>query len=464
MATLIVASAVGLALSLVELYLDYSSEEERLERRVDQALTIALPTAIRAVELLDRGLAEEVLEGLVAEDSVSAAEIRDETGDTLARSAGPSANDQGVAQSVLIEKRELPVENNTGAGQIIIHVDREKALESFIRRSWIILISAVVKSFLIGLILLLVFERLVSRPLKQLSAAFQNLNPQKAIEGNLDFPEGHEGDEFGMVVERSNELLGRIQYLMTEQTIQERLLRERRQKETIGSFSVGIAHNINNSLTPVLALSELMRKDFKPGDSHYADLTEISDCVKRSRHLIDQLLEYSEGVSDEPLPIDGRKLSSHILERLEKQSTDKIVIESDVEANLPRIKVFPDRIIQGIESLVQNSVESIVDEGRIKLFIARETVDTLINGSPDQILPGKYLTISITDNGHGMDEVTLRQATDPFFTTKGIESHLGLGLAIFHQLMHQLHGGLTIESSEGVGTTVKIWFPTIGIH
>ncbi len=107
-------------------------------------------------------------------------------------------------------------------------------------------------------------------------------------------------------------------------------------------------------------------------------------------------------------------------------------------------------------NLVVNARDAMPDGGQI-VISARE--DVVSEGDNAVLKPGSYVCLSVSDSGSGMDQQTLRRATEPFFTTKGVGKGTGLGLSMVHGLAEQLNGAFTLQSRLGEGTTAELWLP-----
>ena len=134
---------------------------------------------------------------------------------------------------------------------------------------------------------------------------------------------------------------------------------------------------------------------------------------------------------------------------------DRLLLVPDVRAKLP-VRADANQLEMAVLNLAVNSRDAMPDGGQI-VMAAREERISHLNGNG--LETGHYIVLTITDNGEGMDEATLRRATEPFFTTKGIGKGTGLGLSMVHGFAEQSGGALALRSKKGEGTAVELWLP-----
>jgi len=135
----------------------------------------------------------------------------------------------------------------------------------------------------------------------------------------------------------------------------------------------------------------------------------------------------------------------------------QIQLVFDVQPNMPPAKIDPQQVEMAILNLSVNARDAMPQGGVLKVSALCETVPP--GGHPSKLPPGRYISLSFADTGSGMDEATMAQATEPFFTTKGAGKGTGLGLSTVDGLASQLGGALVLSSSPGQGTVATLMFP-----
>jgi len=255
---------------------------------------------------------------------------------------------------------------------------------------------------------------------------------------------------------------GYIEGAMIDITDKKRLeaqLHQSRKMESIGTLAGGIAHDFNNLLMGIQGYASLMLNDIDPGDKHYNMLKNIEKQVKSGADLSAQLLGFARGGKYDVKPMDINKLikkSAEMFGRTKKEITIREKYASDLWA----VKVDQGQIEQVFLNIFVNAWQAMPDAGDIYL----ETSNVVFSKSytkPYEVKPGKYIRISITDTGIGMNEETASRVFDPFFTTKGMERGTGLGLASAYGIVKNHGGMIHVYSEEGQGSTFNIYLPAL---
>jgi PAS domain S-box-containing protein len=223
--------------------------------------------------------------------------------------------------------------------------------------------------------------------------------------------------------------------------------------ESIGIFAGGIAHDFNNLLTGVLGNVSLAKIMADPKDKIHHLLEQTEKSTYRAKSLTQQLLTFSKG----GLPV--KRLAS--VRDLLKESVEfclrgsSISYELRVAEDLRPVEVDEDQITQVIQNLVINARQAMQPDGGI-IEVNADNVEITERQEP-LLTPGRYVRISITDQGTGIPPAILGRIFDPFFTTKEMGS--GLGLASSYAIISKHNGNLTVESEEGYGATFIIHLP-----
>jgi CheY-like chemotaxis protein len=226
--------------------------------------------------------------------------------------------------------------------------------------------------------------------------------------------------------------------------------------EAIGQLTGGIAHDFNNLLTAVLGSLELMRKRLPDDPKIMALLDNAVQGAQRGAVLTKRMLAFARRQELEFETIHVPELVLGMTDLLQRSIGQAISIETRFPIALKPILADANQVEMALLNLVVNARDAMPEGGQI-ILSARE--ETLRQGTPGNLSPGRYVRLSVTDTGEGMDEETLSRALEPFFTTKGLGKGTGLGLPMVHGLAQQSGGRFDLQSRPGQGTTAELWLP-----
>ena len=244
---------------------------------------------------------------------------------------------------------------------------------------------------------------------------------------------------------------------MTERKRLESQLLQAQKMEAIGTLAGGIAHDFNNILMGIQGIASLMMLDFDPSQPQYERLKLIEDQVKRGADLTKQLLGFARGGRYEVKPTNINEIiekSSSMFGRTRKE----IAVHRKYEKDIWTLEVDQGQMEQVFLNLYVNAWQAMPGGGSIYL----ETQNVVLEEHdhlPGLNRPGRYVKVSVSDTGMGMDEKTRERIFDPFFTTKGIGRGTGLGLAMVYGIIKGHGGVIHVYSEPGHGTTFHIHLP-----
>ena len=267
------------------------------------------------------------------------------------------------------------------------------------------------------------------------------------------------------VTERSTELQAAYERLAQEAVERERTkahLAQAQRMEALGQLAGGIAHDFNNVLQAVGGgLSLIERRADSEAVRHLASLA--GDAVRRGASITGRLLSFARQGALRAEAVPPKPLLQGLNEMLAHTIGPGITVRVVAEEALPMLLADKGQLETVLVNLAVNARDAMPDGGRMLLEAAPETVQEAgIHAA--NLAAGRFVRLSISDTGTGMDAATLARASEPFFTTKPPGKGTGLGLAMARGFAQQSGGGLAIDSTPGLGTTVTLWFPQAAGH
>jgi signal transduction histidine kinase len=239
----------------------------------------------------------------------------------------------------------------------------------------------------------------------------------------------------------------------------ERRIAQVQKLESLGMLAGGVAHDFNNLLTVILSGATLALE----ASEHPTVQEEVGAIVaaaERARELTRQLLAMSRDQGLRLEPTDMNERLQNLRDLLRRVLPESIEIDLILGARLPLVEGDRSQLDQVFMNLCINARDAMPSGGRLTI----ETEQVLINGRYAEThpwaKPGRYVLITVTDNGSGMSRDVLDKIFEPFFTTKAPHAGTGLGLAVSYGIVRQHGGMLDCYSEPGVGTTFKVYLPT----
>lgn len=244
---------------------------------------------------------------------------------------------------------------------------------------------------------------------------------------------------------------------ITEKKKLETQLLQAQKMEAIGTMAGGIAHNFNNLLTGILGNTSIILGDTAADNPHYEELKQIEENVQSGVHLTRQLLGFARSGKYEVKVTDLNLLIQKSTEMFGRTRRE-IHFQEKYAADLWPVEVDKAQLEQVMLNLYVNAWQAMPEGGSI--FIQTGNISLDVNEAQTRGLePGRYVKVSVTDTGVGMDEVTRKRIFEPFFTTKDMGHGTGLGLASAYGIILNHSGCIQVYSEKGNGTTFNIYLP-----
>jgi signal transduction histidine kinase len=234
----------------------------------------------------------------------------------------------------------------------------------------------------------------------------------------------------------------------------EDLLRQSQKMEMIGQLTGGVAHDFNNLLTAVISSLELLRKQARHEPSSVRLIDSAMQGAQRGAALTQRLLAFSRRQELTLRPRNLLDLITGMVDLIERSVGPKIEIRMALPQTLPPVLVDENQIELALLNLTVNARDAMPEGGLLAIAVSESAAP-----AQSELAPGRYVRVTVSDTGYGMNPETLARAIEPFFSTKELGKGTGLGLSMVHGLAVQLGGMLQLSSEVGRGTTAEIWLP-----
>ena len=303
--------------------------------------------------------------------------------------------------------------------------------------------------------------RNITRPIGEMVAATRNI-----IAGRFDQEvRSNSPGEIALLAESFNAMLKSLRQMKADLEEWGRTLEEKVKQRTeelvamqarvaqserlasLGMLAAGVAHEVNNPLGGILALTGLTVEDMRKDDPNRENLEEVIRQTERCRDIVKGLLEFSRQSKGNTEPVDLNKVLQDTLSLVEKQALFfNISIVWNLDPDLPRVVADRSQFQQVFINILMNAVQAMNERGTI-------TIVTRHDG------PGNSVEVAITDSGHGIPPEDIGRIFDPFFTAKENGHGTGLGLSIAYGIVTTHHGTISVQSDVGKGSTFTIRMP-----
>ncbi len=247
---------------------------------------------------------------------------------------------------------------------------------------------------------------------------------------------------------------------VTERRLLEEKMEAAQRMESIGRLAGGVAHEVNNALTSVIGFADLLYAGLSPGDPRREDVELIHVSARRAAQIAQQLLAYSRRQILVPKLLDLGELVQEFAPMLRQAVGRNSVVE--VHPPTAPATVMADRlqIEQVLLNLALNSRDAMERGGRLDVAVSVHDAP-LTEDRGDEVAPGPFVELAVTDTGVGMDEEVKAKIFEPFFTTKPVGQGTGLGLAMVYGIVKQSGGHISVESEPGRGAAFRIRLPAV---
>jgi PAS domain S-box-containing protein len=250
---------------------------------------------------------------------------------------------------------------------------------------------------------------------------------------------------------------------ITEHRQVERQMRQAEKLQSVGTLAGGVAHEVNNQMTVVLGFGHFVLQALGPEHPQAADVGNMVAAANRAARISQQLLAFSRQQLITPQEFVLAELVEKLAPALRETLGEEHAVLTGSDLSHARVSADPGQIERILLHLARNARAALQIPGQLRIMVERVelTEEDARRHPADQIEPGIYVRLSVSDTGSGMDEETLSRAFEPFFTTRPFGEATGLGLPTIYGIVKQHGGHVWATSKPGQGTTIRVYLPAL---
>jgi signal transduction histidine kinase len=320
----------------------------------------------------------------------------------------------------------------------------------------------------VAIAIAIILSHRLSRPIQRLQAVSRAISSgdyTRALNVNTGIRELH---ELAVDLEAMrHELVGvnvRLEAKIKEKEISEgrreelqKQLRHRQRLETVGTLASGIAHEINNTLVPIILFTDSALRDLRPSGAPRANLERVLAAARRAKDIVKKILTFSRELDEAKLAlIDLREVVAESMHLFSVLAPPTIEIRTEFEESIPLVRADATLANHLLMNLFTNAYQAM--EGAKGVL----TIGLRYHEQADESgISRPRVEFWVRDTGRGMDSATVERIFEPFFTTRSVGQGAGLGLSVVHGIVESFGASITVESKIGVGTMFRIFFPVV---
>jgi PAS domain S-box-containing protein len=234
-----------------------------------------------------------------------------------------------------------------------------------------------------------------------------------------------------------------------------------RRLESLGQLAGGVAHDFNNLLGVILNYAEFVADELEEGTTAHTDVVEIRRAAQRATDLTRQLLIFSRREVVKPTPVDLNEVVRDVERLLRRTLGEHVELIVDPGPGVPAVLADPGQIEQVLVNLAVNARDAMPDGGRLRIDTREVALDGDLLQEHPELSPGRYVRLTVADDGVGMEPEIAARAFEPFFSTKRKGEGTGLGLATVYGIVTGAGGQISVDTEPGKGTVFHVHLPAV---
>ncbi|MEK7469087.1 MAG: ATP-binding protein [Planctomycetota bacterium] len=243
-----------------------------------------------------------------------------------------------------------------------------------------------------------------------------------------------------------------------EKTLEEKL-RQSQKMDALGRLAGGVAHDFNNLLTVIMGYTEMLHASLPSADPRQAEMKQIMQASERASSLTRQLLAFSRKRVVQATRVDLNEVLRNLSQMLQRLLEDNLKLNVVLGPALEKVLADIGGLEQVVVNLVVNARDAMGGAGTVRISTSNVDLVPRAGSGLEDLAPGRYVELSVQDEGCGMSPEVQARLFEPFFTTKERGKGTGLGLSTIHGIVRQCRGGIEVISEVGKGSTFRVYLP-----
>jgi PAS domain S-box-containing protein len=231
--------------------------------------------------------------------------------------------------------------------------------------------------------------------------------------------------------------------------------------ESLGQLAGGVAHDFNNLLGVILNYADFVADELEEGTTAHTDVVEIHRAAERATDLTRQLLIFSRREVVKPAPVDLTEVVREVERLLRRTLGEHVELTVNLSRSVPAVLADPGQVEQVLVNLAVNARDAMKDGGRLVIETSEVELDRDFLNDHPELPPGRYVRLTVADNGIGMEPEVAARVFEPFFSTKRKGEGTGLGMATVYGIVTAAGGQISLYSEPGEGTVFRIHLPAV---